>query len=69
MPVCRQNTIGSVEGELRSHEFWEIQVDSFLKLERVANKHNSTDSDEVVPIGYFLFEDHRRPISGLCLID
>jgi hypothetical protein len=35
-PVCRQNLIGSVDGELRNHEIWEIQVDAFLKLDRAA---------------------------------
>jgi hypothetical protein len=34
--VCRQNTIGSVEGELRNHEIREIQVDALLKLDRAA---------------------------------
>jgi hypothetical protein len=53
--VCRQNTIGSVEGELRSHEIWDIQVDSFLKLDRAVKYQTSNDSHEVAPIEYFLF--------------
>ena len=28
--------MGSVKGELRSHEIWEIQIDALLKLDRAA---------------------------------
>jgi len=53
-PVCRQNLIGSVDGDLRSHEIWEIQVDAFLKLDRAAKNQTSNESHEVVPKGFFL---------------
>ena len=61
--VCRQNTIGSVEGELRSHEIWEIQVDSFLKLDHAAKNQTSDGSHEVVPIGAFPFSGPQAGIS------
>jgi len=54
LPVCRQNTIGSVEGELRSHEIREIQVDALPKLDRAAKNQTSNGSHELVPKGYFL---------------
>jgi hypothetical protein len=46
--------IGSVEGELRSHEIWESQVDALLKLDRATKNQTSNDSHEVVPKGFFL---------------
>ena len=51
---CRQNTIGSVKGELRNHEIREIQVDALLKLDRAAKNQTSNGSREVAPKGYFL---------------
>jgi hypothetical protein len=67
--VCRQNTIGSVEGELRSHEIWESQVDALPKLDRATKNQTSNDSHEVVPKGYFPFQVHRRASVGSCLVD
>ena len=77
IPVCRQNTIGSVEGELRSHEIREIQVDALLKLDRAAKNQTSNGSHEVVSKGYFPFRSTRghqlafawlieRPAALLC---
>jgi hypothetical protein len=43
-PLCRQNTIGSVEGELRRHEIWESRVDALLKLDRATKNQTSNDS-------------------------
>jgi hypothetical protein len=76
--VCRQNTIGSVEGELRNHEIREIQLDALLRLDRAAKNRAFNGSYEVVPKGMvfrstgghqlafaWLIERPRRLLCGL----
>jgi hypothetical protein len=42
----------------------EIQVDSFLKLDRAVKNQTSDDSHEVAPIEYFLFRSTGGPSAG-----
>jgi hypothetical protein len=48
---------------------WEIQVDFLLKLDQAAKSETSDGSHEVVPIGAFPFQVHRRAPAGSCLVD